>query len=55
MTDKLNVISNELLHKNLEACSSEECYAVIKEYVARIEAAREREDKFSQLKSGKKR
>lgn len=54
MTDKLNVISNELLHKNLEACSSEECYAVIKEYVARIEAAREREDKFSQLKSGKK-
>ena len=38
MSDKLNSISNELLNKNLKACSNEECYEVIKEYVARLEA-----------------
>jgi hypothetical protein len=46
MSDKLNSISNELLNKNLKACSNEECYEVIKEYVARLEALREREDKY---------
>ena len=40
MSDKLNSISNELLNKNLKACSNEECYEVIKEYVARLEALR---------------
>lgn len=48
MSDKLNSISNELLNKNLKACSNEECYEVIKEYVARLEALREREDKYLQ-------
>ena len=50
MSDKLNSISNELLNKNLKACSNEECYEVIKEYVARLEALREREDKYLQSK-----
>ena len=54
MSDKLNSISNELLNKNLKACSNEECYEVIKEYVARLEALREREDKYLQSKLGKK-
>ena len=54
MSDKLNFISNELLNKNLKACSNEECYEVIKEYVARLEVLREREDKYLQSKLGKK-
>ena len=54
MSDKLNSISNELLNKNLKACSNEECYEVIKEYVARLEVLREREDKYLQSKLGKK-
>ena len=54
MSDKLNSISNELLNKNLKACSNEECYEVIKEYVARLEALREREDNYLQSKLGKK-
>lgn len=53
MSDKLNSISNELLNKNLKACSNEECYEVIKEYVARLEVLREREDKYLQSKLGK--
>ena len=40
MSDKLNFISNELLNKNLKACSNGECYEVIKEYVASIEGER---------------
>lgn len=47
MSDKLNSISNELLNKNLKACSNEECYEVIKEYVARLEALRERGQLFT--------
>ena len=48
MSDKLNSISNELLNKNLKACSNEECYEVIKEYVARLEVLRERISIYSQ-------
>ena len=29
MSDKLNSISNELLNKNLKACSNEECYEAV--------------------------